>query len=300
MKPDNNILKNIELRDLVLKSVRKFFAENNFREVLTPVRIKSPALEDFIDAIESEDQYLRTSPELHMKRMLCAGAQRIFQIGPCFRKGEKGHLHNPEFTMLEWYRADAGYLDILLDTRRMISAIAKEVTGSNSVTYKGKQINLAGPWDCITVSDAFLEHAGWDPLKEYDQDRFDMDLVSKVEPALPIERPVVLKDYPVEAAALAKCVKGVSAYAERWELYIGGLEIANAFSELTDAVEQKKRFEECAEFRMRNNKPVYPIDSKFLDAMERGMPESSGIALGLDRLIMILANACDISEILFD
>lgn len=289
----------IGLRDRVCRSIRRYFHGKGFIEVQTPVCLDTPALEDFIDAQPCGDKYLRTSPELHMKRMLCAGASRIFQIGPCFRKGEKGRLHNPEFTMLEWYRTEAGYMDILLDTRELLTGVVKETTGGGVIKYGDTSIDIAGPWDCLSVSEAFLMHAGWDPLKAFDQDRFDLDLISKVEPGLPKDKPVVLKDYPAEAAALSLISDNPVRHAERFEIYIGGLELANAFSELTDAAEQRKRFMKCAEFRAGKGMPVYPLDEKFLHALEGGMPRSAGIALGLDRFLMLLADADDISEVIY-
>jgi lysyl-tRNA synthetase class 2 len=152
-------------------------------------------------------------------------------------------------------------------------------------------------WDCFSVKDVFLERAGWDPTLHFDQDRFDMDLVEKIEPGLSRERPTILKDYPVEAAALARIKNRPYPCAERWELYIAGMEIANAFSELTDPVEQRIRFEKCAKSRADAGRPVYDIDGQFLSALESGMSESAGIALGIDRLVMLFANCEKIGEV---
>lgn len=287
----------LALRSATLAAIRQFFGRDGFLEVETPVLLPAPALELHIDALPAGREFLRTSPELHMKRLLAEGLPRIYQLGPCFRAGERGRLHNPEFTMLEWYRSDAGYLDILADMRRLIPFVCKAVLGSTRIGGGGETIETDSGWETWKVADAFRRFAGWDPLAAYDADRFDLDTVSRIEPNLPKDRPVVLMDYPPEAAALSRCSAGPPPHAERWELYIGGLELANAFTELTDATEQRRRFEECAEERRRMGKPVYAMDEEFLAALERGLPPCGGVALGVDRLVMLLAGASDIEEV---
>lgn len=281
----------LRLRSNALQAIRGFFLSREFVEVDTPIRLPAPALEEFIDAVPSGDWYLRTSPELHMKRLLVSGMPRIFQMGPCFRHGERGAHHSPEFTMLEWYRTDADYEDILSDTEALIREVSRSVLGSSVLTFDGSDIDVDLPWERITVADAFQRYAGWNPLNGFDGDRFDLDLVNKVEPALPRDRGVVLVDYPAEVAALARRSASDPRVAERWELYLGGIELANAFSELTDAAEQRRRFEACAAERAAAGREVYPLDRPFLDALEKGLPPSGGIALGVDRLVMLLANA---------
>ena len=274
---------NILLRDALMRKIRAFFFDHSFTEVETPLRVEIPCMELHIDAEPSGDHFLRTSPEIFHKRLLAAGHERIFEIGKCFRQGEFGPLHNPEYTMLEWYRANADYMDILADTQALIEV----VTGIS-----------ASSWKTITVSEAFIQYAGWDPVGQYDEDRFDIDLVEKVEPAFQkIGGAVVLIDYPVEAAALSRCKPGNTLVAERWELYIDGVEIANAYSELTDPAEQRSRFEECAVQRRALRKPVYPIDEEFIEALEK-MPPSGGVALGVDRLLMFIAGVSDLDEVL--
>jgi len=327
----------IEIRAKTLRAIRQFFYDRDFLEVESPIRIPAPALELHIDAIPAAGKYLRTSPELHMKRLLAAGYQRIFQLGPCFRDGERGERHNPEFTMLEWYRADADYLAILVDAKALIAAVAESVLGRTLLKIHRKQIK-SGPeagqpeltprrsgaatdclcshgtlppcglqclyvelmpvWEVFTIAQAFTIFAGWDPVALFDPDRFDLDLVNKVEPWLPLEHPVVLMDYPAEAAALARRKPDNPRVGGRWELYIGGLELANAFSELTDPAEQRTRFETCAADRRALGKPVYPLDEDFLSALEEGLPPSAGIALGVDRLVMLLAGADSLDEVL--
>lgn len=291
-------LKTLKLRSNALQAIRSFFISRDFVEVETPMRIPAPALEEFIDAPPSGDWYLRTSPELHMKRLLAAGMKRIFQIGPCFRQGERGHLHNPEFSMLEWYRANADYETILSDTEELIRHVTKTVLGGSVISFGDISIDVDPAWLRLSVADAFMQYAGWNPVEKFDADRFDLDLVNKVEPALPKDRGVVLIDYPAEAAALSRRSPQNTAVAERWELYLGGIELANAFSELTDAEEQLRRFEACAAKRAAAGSEVYPIDRPFIAALEQGMPPSGGIALGIDRLIMLLADVPNMQQLL--
>ena len=270
-------------RDALMRGIRVFFYERDFTEVDTPIRIQTPCMELHIDAEPSGDCFLRTSPELFHKKLLAAGHERIFEVGKCFRQGERGSLHNPEYTMLEWYRSDADYMDVLEETKALISSLWKECTAD---------------WKILTVSEVFIEHAGWDPAGGFDEARFDMDLVEKVEPALKaIRGPVVLKDYPVEAAALSRRKADNPLVAERWELYIDGIELANAYSELTDSEEQRRRFEECADKREMLGKSSYAIDEEFLDAVGR-MPPSGGVALGVDRLLMVMTGRSSLDQVI--
>mgnify|MGYP001090413479 CR=1 FL=1 len=288
----------LDLRAKALRAMRRFFEQRGFLEVETPVRVETPALELHIDAIPAGTGWLRTSPELHMKRLLAAGCPKLFQIGPCFRHGERGRLHNSEFTLLEWYRTPADYRDILADAKALIAAVAGETIGRTWLDIRRRRIEFMPAWEWMTVSDAFRAFAGWDPVERFDAERFDADLVAKVEPRLPAECPAVLADYPAEAAALARRKPDNPRVAERWELYIGGLEIANAFSELTDPAEQRARFEACAAERRARGRPVYPLDEDFLAALESGLPPAGGIALGVDRLVLLLAGADSLDAVL--
>jgi lysyl-tRNA synthetase class 2 len=287
----------LQLRSRILHAIRCFFHERGFTEVETPARLRAPALELHIDAEPAGDHWLRTSPELHMKRLLAQGHERIFQMGPCFRRGERGDRHHPEYTMLEWYRARADYTDILADTKALVAHVAQAVKGGTSIQYLGRPIELLPRWERLTVAEAFQQFAGWNPVAAYDEERFNVDLVEKVEPRLPRDVPCVLTDYPAEAAALARRKPGHPEVAERWELFIGGLELANAYSELTDPAEQRMRFEACAAARRRLGKDVYPLDEDFLSALA-AMPPSGGIALGVDRLAMLLADAATLDDVM--
>lgn len=283
-------------RDRLYRSLHAFFGERGFLHIETPLRLPTPALEDYIDAIPSGDHWLRTSPELHMKRLIAAGATHLYQIGPCFRLGEHGKRHRPEFTMLEWYQSPADYRDLLTFTQTMIRQVVKD-TGQ-SLRRHGQSIDTTGMWDIITVDDAFRRHAGCSAFQALADDCFDDLLVEKVEPQLGLHTPTFLIDYPAELAALARRSPDNPHLAERWELYAGGLELANAFSELTDPHEQRQRFQDTADLRRRDGRHVYPLDEAFLAALERGMPPTAGCALGLDRLLMLLSDSDDIAQVL--
>lgn len=286
------------LRAQLNDAIRRFFRDRGFLEVDTPVVLSANAPEANIDAVPAGGGWLRTSPELHMKRLLAAGYGKIFQLGPVARAGEHGRWHHPEFTLLEWYRADAGYLEILADAKALLSSVALELRGAADFTWQGKPVSFAQElWEKQTVSQAFIQHAGWDPAMKFDPDRFDLDLVTRVEPALPADRPVVLIDYPAPLAALARRKPADPSRAERWELYLAGVELANAYSELNDSDEQRARFEEANAHRQRRGAKPYPLDETFLAALAQ-MPPSGGIALGVDRLLMILADVDSLDGVL--
>jgi lysyl-tRNA synthetase class 2 len=287
----------VEAKSEMLRAIRGYFLDNGFTEVETPVLLEFPALELNIDAERTSSGYLRTSPELAMKKLLAAGYERVFEVGPCFRRGERGALHNPEYTMLEWYRAHAGYMDVLADTRTLICRIAQDVLGSTRITHGKNEIELDGDWETMTVAEAFTRFAGWNPVVAFDQERFELDLVSKVEPALSKERPVVLMDYPADVAALARLKPDNKSVAERWELYVGGVELANAFGELTDPEEQRVRFDICSVERVSQGRESYSIDEEFMEALGE-MPPAAGVALGVDRLLMLLTDSQSLDDVL--
>lgn len=286
-----------ELKGRLLSSLRGFFASESFLEVNTPVRIKAPAPEEFIEAISSEDHFLRTSPELEMKRMLAAGFEKIYQIGPCFRSGEFGRNHRTEFLMLEYYQAHADYMQLLELTRKMITHAARELLPGMKASFRENTIDFNASWEIISVRDAFERYAETSAEEALKNDLFDLLLVEKVEPALPKNVPVVMKDYPAQLASLSRLKAEDNTLGERWELYIGGLEIANAFGELTNPEEQKERFKKSYEFRKSAGMKDYPEPPEFYEALDAGIPESSGCALGFDRLAMVFSNADDIAQI---
>ncbi len=234
-----------------------------------------------------------------MKQMLCAGYERIFQIGPCFRKNELGRIHREEFSMLEWYECGSDYIGILEFTKKMLENLSFSLTGSPKINYRGQNINLSqDAWETMTVEDAFAEFAEISLEDALKNDRFDEVLSFQIEPAIPKDHPFVLIDYPAEMAAFAKLKDDRSEVAERWELYLGGIEIANTYTELLDSHEYGRRFANSADERAGLGKSTPKFDDAFLHAMSKGMPPCAGSALGLDRLLMILADASSLDEIL--
>jgi lysyl-tRNA synthetase class 2 len=291
-----SLQENLRLRAAIIQTIRKFFIDTDYLEVETPVRIPAPAPEAHIDAVETGEWFLQTSPELHMKRLLAAGVPRIFQICKCFRHGERGRLHLPEMTMLEWYRTDSNYEDIMDECEALIAAVARKICSEAILTYQSREIELTPPWPRISVSAAFKKFGAISVEKALEQDRFDDIMVTEIEPSLGQIQPVFLYDYPASRGALARLKPEDSRYAERFELYIGGLEICNAFSELADPVEQRARFEREQDHRRQSGKAVYPTPDKFLRALE-DLPEAAGNALGIDRLLMLFADAKQIDEV---
>lgn len=290
----------LEFRAGVFAAVRRAFDSEGFVETDTPCGIAAPAAEEYIEAPRAGNFFLRTSPELEMKRLLCAGMERIYQLGPCFRSGENGRTHRSEFIMLEYYRAHWNYLDLLDFTKRFLVSAACAVNGTASLTYRGKTVDLAADWEIIPVREAFRKFApmGADEAAE-EESRFELLLTEHVEPNLPADRPCVLIDYPVRFGAFARTKKDDPTLAERWELYVGGVELANAYGELTDPAVQKERFRQFAETRKRGGLAEYPVPEAFLRDLECGMPPCAGAALGMDRLVMLLRGAEALNDIAF-
>ncbi|NOY75118.1 MAG: EF-P lysine aminoacylase GenX [Kiritimatiellaeota bacterium] len=269
-------------------AVRDFFRAKGFNEVATPIIAPAPIPEPTIEAFRAGNGFLRTSPEPQMKTLLANGAERIFQIGSCFRKNEKGRLHREEFTMLEWYEKDAEYLNLVPFARALLVFVAENTIGTTEISVAGTIVDLDSDWTVMTVAEAFAEFAAIDIETAVAEDRFEDVLVEEIEPALPRETPVILKDYPAKSAALAKIADGVPPTAERWELYIGGVELANTYTELTDFDEHKRRFARFAAERAELGMTDYPEDRVFMDALCSGLPDCAGCALGMDRLVMLL------------
>lgn len=309
--------KRLQARARVLREVRAFFESRGYLEVETPLAIPCPGLDLHLDAFEviptgvpvatddsghekpREPRFLSTSPEYQMKRLLASGHERIFQITRAFRAGELGERHNPEFTILELYRAHAGVDEIMRDTEQLVA----RVTGG-WVHVDGRTIDVRPPLRRMTVLRAYADFASTPPdetlrLAEHDEDRFFRLLVDVVEPALAkLDYGVFLTEYPASQASLARKKPSDPRVAERFELYVAGVELCNGFGELTDAVEQRARFARDQEERARRGKPVYPLDERFLEALARGMPESGGNAIGLDRLIALTTGSIAIRDVL--
>jgi lysyl-tRNA synthetase class 2 len=283
-------------RAKLIQCIRLFFINNDFLEVETSLRIPSPAPEEHIEAITSGDWFLQTSPELCMKRLLAAGYPRIFQISKCFRAAERGRKHLPEFTMLEWYAAGFDYHQLMDQCEALLIAAFKDRGRNQDVVWQNKKINIASPWEKITVADAFFRYAPITLNEALVQDKFDEIMVESIEPRLGLERPTFIYDYPAKLAALAKIKMNDPTVAERFELYIGGLELANGFSELADASEQRQRFEEALKLRSAKNWARYEMPEKFLQSLD-ALPPCAGIALGIDRLVMIITDTANIDEV---
>jgi lysyl-tRNA synthetase class 2 len=291
------LLPNLKRRAFICQTIRAFFNEQGFLEVETPLRSPAIAPEKEIVPIESEGWFLSTSPELYMKRLLAAGYDKIYQFNRCFRKGERGRYHNPEFTLLEWYRKDAAYTQMMADTEQLISTIADRLGMGAHLNYRGRNIDLSLPWERLTVSEAFQRFAGWDPVTDPDVRRFDEDTVLKVIPNLNHHRPTFLVDYPAPMASLARLKPGNPRVAERVELFIGGLELSNAYSELNNQKEQEMRFRQEIEQIQKEQHRIAPMPDKFLRAVSN-LPDCAGIALGIDRLVMLFCNAASIDEVM--
>lgn len=286
----------LHIRARMICAIRDFFISKDYLEVETPSMITAPIPEPHIDAIPCGDLFLHTSPELYMKRLLAAGYPKIFQICKCFRAGERGAFHLPEFTMLEWYCQGMDYRLLMKECENLIITIVHNLGYGNEIHYQNKTLNLKKPWETISVRDAFTCFAPIQMDEAVKEDLFDEIMVSHIEPHLGIEQPTFIYDYPVSGATLAKAKEEEPDIAERFELYMGGIEIANACSELTDMKEHHTRIEKVQQYRYSMNKPMYPVSDYFLHDIAH-MPEAAGIALGVDRLAMIFNNTSVIDDV---
>jgi lysyl-tRNA synthetase class 2 len=320
----------VRARARLAAEVRRQLVARGYEEVETPCLVPAPGMEPHIQAFEAAfvpegggretPLFLHTSPEYAMKRLLAEGFPRIFQLARVFRNGEVSATHNPEFTMLELYRAGADYRGVMADVEALVEACAREVAGGTQVSRHGRPLELAAPFEVLTVADAFRRHARVDlaacrgdagrlaaaaraaghdpgPPGEPFDDVFFRVMLDAVEPKLGLVRPTWLVDWPASMAALSRVKQDDPRWAERFELYAGGLELANGFTELTDAAEQRARLVEEQALRGRLGRRVYPLDEPFLEAVGR-MPEAGGVAIGLDRLLMLLIGARSIEDVL--
>ena len=286
------IIHNLQLRARIIQAVRSFFIERQYLEVETPIRIPAPAPEAHINAVATGDWYLQTSPELCMKRLLAAGFPRIFQICKCFRHKERGARHLPELTMLEWYKTGCNYMDLMDECEELIRSVAQQLK-TKTIRFQDRTIHINEPWTRMPVAAAFQRYASRTMEKALAEDCFDETMVTEIEPNLGFPTPLFLYDYPAVHGALARLKPQDDSLAERFELYIAGLELCNGFSELNDPVEQQARFEKEQRLRRSLGHPVYPIPQKFLAAL-KDMPDACGNALGVDRMAMLF---CDVAEI---
>jgi lysyl-tRNA synthetase class 2 len=318
------------LKSRALSLVRSFFAARGFVEWQTPRLVNSPGVEvhlqgfvtHYLDAQgKSQRYYLPTSPEFALKKALCAGMERIYEIGRCFRNGETGPLHQCEFTMIEWYRAFVDYRDIMADLEELGAYLKEQLQGVDSPRFRGRRIDWRPPWTRTSLQDVFrrrcqidLAQGIEDPeyfraearrllgegvgVQDFDSIFFQLFLTF-VEPHLGQDKPEIVYDYPISMAALAAAKPDQPSFAERFELYVAGVELANAFTELNDPQEQTVRFQQALREKKRLGYPEVPIDRQFLRELGHGMPPAAGIALGLERLLMVLTGTEDIAALLF-
>ncbi len=286
----------LQQRARILRGIRQFFVERGYLEVETPHRIPAPAPESHIDAVPSGPWFLHTSPELCMKRMMAAGYEKIFQICRCWREKERGSLHLPEFTLLEWYRAGGDYRSLMEECEELIRSVVTGLGFEPELIFRGRRIDLSEPWERISVNEAFQRYAQTPATEALKEDLFNEIMVQNVEPNLGAGKPTFIYDYPAQCGALARLKQEDPTVAERFELYMGGVELANGFSELVDSEEQRNRFRLENENRLLLGKPIYSMPDKFLAELE-DMPPSAGIALGVDRLVMVLCDARTIDEV---
>lgn len=326
---------NLAVRSRSVQAIRVFFAEHDFAEVETPCLQVSPGMEPHLKAFSTAlvDPYggpdvimgLHTSPEFAMKKLLVAGVPRLYQMARVFRNAERSATHHPEFTMLEWYRAGSG-LDRLMEDMEALTRACAQAAGAKSLRRGGQSCDPFAPWRRLSVAEAFTQYAGVDILatapaplapdrhllaaeakrigisvspSDHWDDIFFKIMMDRIEPHLGYGVPVFLHSYPISMAALSRPSPTDARVAERFEAYALGVELANAFGELTDAAEQRRRFESDMALKQKLYGESHPVDEDFLLALEFGMPESAGIALGFDRLVMLLAGAESIDHVLW-
>jgi lysyl-tRNA synthetase class 2 len=323
-KRELDLIANEETRDRfaarakAISSVRRWLDDHGFVEVETPVlqplyggALARPFTTHH-NALD-RDLYLRIATELYLKRLIVGGIDRVYELGKDFRNEGISHKHNPEFTMLEWYEAYADYEDTARELEELVSTVAQEVLGTTEVERDGQTIDLKPPWKRITLRDAIFERTGIDiaehPTREELAKAMDSEadekegwgklvdgLLSKeVEPNL--IQPTFITDYPVELSPFAKSHRSEDGLVERWEAFVGGVEIANSFTELNDPDEQRRRFEQQREESERGDEETQPYDEAFIEALEVGMPPTGGVGLGIDRLVMILTGAPSLREV---
>lgn len=357
IKQNPDLIDHFLVREKVIDGIRSFFKNKNFHEVETPLLVKYPGTEPYLEVFQTELKtaqehhqtgYLITSPEYAMKKLLSAGLGNIFQVCKAFRNGEGlSTRHNPEFTILEWYRSGADYTHIMRDCEELLMFLMEEIlrpSGSSHLTrdaqddksdikslsdlsvgtmlnYQGREYDLSSPWPRMTVAQAFEQYAGIDVETLLDEEKLlkvgrkkgyqiDQDttweqiynqiFANEIETELAkLNTPIIIYDYPASQAALSRKKKSDPRFAERFEFYIAGLEIGNAFSELNDPIEQEARIDADLAERDKLEKVKYGKDMDFVQALKEGMPDAAGIAVGVDRLVMLLSDSENISQTMF-
>ena len=316
-----SFIERLESRAEIIRGLRHFFESNGYLEVETPCLIDIPSMEPHIDPFEvcgeAGRYYLRTSPEYAIKKLLAKGVRNVFTLGPCFRDEPSSALHQPEFTMLEWYAAERTLQELMDETEQLIRHLWVAL-GHPKLEREAHEVDLAQPFGRVSMSELWKRELGFCPieantlslLSEAANDRklrfsretncydalFHQLFLNHIEPCLARSGPTFVYGWPASQSALARLDPNDMRTALRFELYAGGLELANAFDELTDAAEQRQRLQAERTERAAMGKPIFPMDETFLAALPK-IPSTVGIALGVDRLVMLLLNADDIREV---
>lgn len=324
------------IKSTILKAVREFFEKEGFLEVDTPTLVPSPDPSPFNEVfkIDGKELYLITSPEFYIKKLLSAGLKNVYQITKSFRDWQEDDpTHLNEFTILEWYRDNSDYTDLMTDCENLVNHVfEKQYNQAKSEKLKAKsqnlklktikycdvEIDLTPPWRRISCKEAFKRYANVNLDEFLDinnareicmdkgyqisdkntwEELYHQIFLNEVEPQLPKQQPLILYDYPAPLAALSQIKKSDPNYAERMEFYIGGLELGNGYSELTDWEEQEKRLKADIETRKQKGMKVFDYDRELVEALKNGLPKTAGIAVGIDRLIMLLIDSADIHEV---
>lgn len=338
LRVDQKLKKSLLTREKVIDAIRTFFKKRNFLEVETPLLVKRPGAEPYLNLFETDLElpdgsnqkgYFLTSPEYAMKKLLASGLGSIFQICKTFRNRESlGGTHNPEFTILEFYKVNATYVDLISDTEELLKEIALALGLKDlKLNFQGKLYDLSSPFPRFSIAELFGKYLGLsaddlldlNALKvkandlKYDlkgisslsdelawEELYNQLFLNEIEPKLSnYNKPVIVYDYPAPQAALARKKKEDPRFAERFEVYLAGMELGNAFGELIDAREQRSRLEADLVLRRQLGKKDQEIDYDFIESLEAGLPECSGMAVGVDRLVMIFADASSIDQVLF-
>jgi lysyl-tRNA synthetase class 2 len=324
------------VRERVIDAIRAYFKSHGFHEVEVPLLLPTPSTEPFLEVFKTElkddhgnrwDAFLPSSPEFALKKLLAAGSGSNFTITKSFRNGEgRSSRHNPEFTILEWYTVDGDYWTVAEQFQELMIAILETVQSDSQriseseITYQGKKYSLSTPWERISVAEAFRTYAGIDTETMLDEDRlkkagmskgyditqettweqiWNQIIANEIEPRLGQKGPTILYDYPLSQAALSKKKDDDPRFAERFEVFLAGMELGNCFTELTDWHEQEARCLADLAERRRLGKTEYPMDTDFIDALKLGMPPTGGIAVGVDRLVALFADVPTIADTLF-
>ncbi len=339
LKANPTLWKRYFIREKVITAIRAFFFARSFHEVETPILLANPAAESYLDVFETtlldrhrnpHKAYLSTSPEVPLKKLLVAGIGDCYSLTKSFRNMEtQSNLHNPEFTILEWYRVGADYKEIMKDCEELLIFIntyllrsldEKKIKNTHQLTYQGKKVDLSPSWERLTVKEAFATWAQVDFDAFLDEEKaksiardkgysvaenntweelYNQIFLNEVEPNLGRGKPTILYEFPASMGALARKKPTDPRFAERFEFYIEGLELGDCYSELTDWKEQEERFENELKEIARMGKTLYDYDHDFIEALKVGLPECSGIAVGIDRLVMLFADTKKIQDTLF-